>query len=558
MVDPGETVPLVVGSSGAGKSTLLKVLVEPRLRERIPGLRYHVIDDGYVDLRNEVAALVPAPGSDGHAVIVLDQFEQWLAYVNLQAPSDRDPELAWMKRALGDAQRAANYTLVLSLRDEWYYHLRFLEDLVPSPLAACGIQGPQVTDDSDEMRQEIFGSFKRVVKGNSPPVAEDILRRLGPTGPLSPLQAQIVGAVVERHRRDHPVDTPYFDDVLGGVDGAVDAYFKGILEGTEHRAICHKILCALSVKTRFREQAELHTILETLFEERAAVEEAVDYLVDQGLLIEHEEATYELAHDYLAEFFTGKSAAELHPVERDNIRVHVESGSRPNANVLLGDELGKAPRRQLGRPIAAVLSLLMVVRLLSFGIDWTPLGRSVARPVEGQMLDTSYILVMVPHMAWIWYIAVFYDRVFVRLNESPLARAYSVFVLLDLFACIAVGMVIPSAWLLAIAAGGITFGLKLLLLARRRDMSRAARERLRGIGGVALGNLLGVGILGLVDLLSFRYVDSGKDVTTWLIVNIVLSAMMTYWCLVLRPTHTSRSGISQILGLMGRPGPVLT
>jgi hypothetical protein len=551
-----DTVPLVVGSSGVGKSTLVGLLVEPELRERIDGLDYTVESDGYVDLRTKLETLIPKPTAPGHTVIVLDQFEQWLAHRELQAPDKRAERYAWLKNKLTDVQQAENYTIVLSLRREWYYDLRFLGSLVPAPSDACDIEGPDPAQ-RDKMAEEIVGSFARALdKHDGADVAEELVERLGAAGALSPLEAQIVGAVVERRHVDDHVDVEYFDKALGGVDGAVDAFFREILDGTQHRDVCHKVLCALSVKTRFREQLEMHQIYDAISEDRIVVHDAVRYLVGQGLLVEHEGKTYDLAHDYLAEFFTRKSAAELHPVERDNIRVLVEAGAEPNPSVLLREAL-VAHRRRIGGAVAAGLLFVMAARLLYLGVDVTLFERSIARPVRNDLVDSSYILIAVPQVAWIWYITVFYDRLLMRLKETPLERAYSIYTVLNLIVCIAVAIVIPFAWLLTIALGGIVFAGKLLQLASRPDMSRAAKERVRHIGTVALGNLAGVALFGIGDLLvSLEYVHSGRDISTWLVVNIALSAMMTYWCLVLTPTHTSRSGISQLLGLLARPGSV--
>jgi hypothetical protein len=556
--DCSSTIPLVVGSSGVGKSTLLDVMVREYLTESRPDLRYVLIDT-YADVRPTLVRFIKERSPKEHLVIVLDQFEQWLGRSRLLSRADRAQEQEWLAGVLKDSGEAASYTILLSVRREWYYDLRFLGSLVPAPVDACDIQEPLTTDDADEMRQEILGSFMRVLSDTN--VSGRLLTLIGPAGRLSPLKAQIVGAVVEWHRvNGRRIDVDYFESIIGGTDQAIDSYFEAVLDGAERRDICLKVLCALSVKTRFRQEMELGDILGSFFEDTATVQEAVKYLAERGLIRERGIGYLDLAHDYLAEYFNSKSGADLNPIERDNIHIHAETGGLINRDVLLDQAIESdakthvRSRLPLGRIVVVPLLVIMVVRLLDFGINWTLVGPSIAHTVKKNFLDTSYIPIFVPHAAWVIYIALFYDRIFRRINESRSARLFSIVVVVNLIISIGVGIFIPFAWLASIATGGVVLGLKLLALSRRPDLNRTARERLTVFGGTTLFNLLFLACLGVGDLYaSLHYVHTRHAASTWVAVNVGLSAMMTYACLVLAPIHVSRSGMSQLLGLMARP-----
>jgi hypothetical protein len=146
------TVPVVIGPSGAGKSTLLTVLVNDEIKRRQPAVRYTVIQT-YPTLAQDLDTLIDGRGSGQRLVIVLDQFEQWLAHVRVLPPTERLKQQEWLRQRLADAQATRSYTIALSLRKEWYYDLRFLEDVAPAPYQVCDIQGPSATDTTDTMRE---------------------------------------------------------------------------------------------------------------------------------------------------------------------------------------------------------------------------------------------------------------------------------------------------------------------------------------------------------------------------------------------------------------------
>ena len=552
----GPALPLIVGTSGVGKSTLLDVLVRREIAIRRTRISYRTFEQDYSTLDGWLEKAVSDRRPGDHLVLVLDQFEQWLAYVSTRPHEERVEMQRSLAATLRRIHAMPGCTPVISLRREWYFELAFLGELIPKPADACEIQAPKVDDGGDKMRAAMFESFLTVLK--DPEIAEQILNRLGAGGRLSPLKAQIVGAVIERERKEAgKIDLEYFDLVLGGVDGAIEAYFQEEIDGSRRPDICMKALCALSVKTRFRGETELGDIVGSLYEDQDTVLEAMKYLWTQGLVLRLSSGTFALAHDYLAEFFYAKSGAELHPVERDNISAYVAGGGQNSVAVMTGRQRERHKRRPLGMIVVVGLLLLMGLRFLFFDFDTTLLGPEISQPLTGPLFDSTYILIFVPYAAWIVYIGLFYDRLLVHLNESGIERIFSIFVVLNLIISILIGIFIPFAWLLGIASGGIVFTAKILWLSRNPQISPSARHRLRSFGIVTMCNLILAAILGAADIiLSFRYVSVGNNIETWVVINLIVSAMVTYWCIALAPSHVTRSGIAQLLGLIGRPHSV--
>lgn len=198
---------------------LLDVLVRDHLTSLAPDLAYYIIV-GYSTLVSDFTRLTDRHTPGGATVIVLNQFEQWLARIRNLSPQERNDEREAFRIMLDNALVSTEISVVISVRREWYCDLRFLEELIPAPHGACDIQGPLVDDDANETRQGIFDSFRRV-----PPdgiVAGQIITRVGNGSRLSPLEAQIVGAYVEQMRDlGNTVTLEYFEQDMGGANGAM-------------------------------------------------------------------------------------------------------------------------------------------------------------------------------------------------------------------------------------------------------------------------------------------------------------------------------------------------
>jgi hypothetical protein len=548
------TVPLVVGDSGVGKTTLLSVLVKSELTPPSagPGMRYEMLDT-YPALRNDLERKLRSARDRAPAVIVLDQFEQWLALIQTLSPHAKVEAQDWLNGILQTARDSSDHTIVLSIRSEWYYDLRFLGELLPAPRDACNIEGAPADDGSDEMLDGMLADFQRVVHDES--FAHGVVARLGAGGRLSPVEAQIVGASLERLRqrpeRSGLAHNLKSFDRSGGVHSAIDSFFEATLRGvSKHdQDVCLKVLCALSIQTRFRQQMDRTRLDAILFEDGDAVDRAVRYLLVEGLLVERSTGMLDLAHDFLAYYFHRQSGAMLNPVERDNIFFHAQTAPTTQSRAVVGEE-----RRRLGRFVAASLGGLMVLRLFAFGIDWSLIGPHLYRPVFGPMIDASYIPVIVAMSGWVLYVALMYDGVLRKLHETGVARLLSLFAVANLIVCVVITVVCSSLWIIAIALGGVPVAIKLLSLSRRNDVNSTARHHLRAWGTIVMFLSLLIGLLGAAQFyIATTDVPSPIGEEIWLIVNVVAGALLLVASLLLAPVQVSRSGISQITGLIARP-----
>ena len=297
-------------------------------------------------------------------------------------------------------------------------------------------------------------------------------------------------------------------------------------------------------------------LLDRLFENPEDVREALRYLTDQNLVITRPTARYELAHDYLAEYFHQKSGSELDPTDRDNVLYHFEGNtSEINDFVALKADKSRPRTGIFAFAIIGPLVLLMTLRLMDFGIAWP--GPHDLLPQEllwgGHLFDVAYLPIYVAHLAWSIYVALLYSRLFSQLNESFLDRLLSRITVLNMAACVVAAMFVPYIWLASIGWGGIVVGLKLLSISRVRQINGAAKARFMLFGSITIFNLIFLSVLGIIGaLVSFRYVTDDATGNLWIYISCLFSLIVTYACCVLAPVHVQRKGVSQLLGLLAR------
>ena len=387
----GEVLPLMVGPSGSGKTVVLQRLLRDQLDRQ--GVHHHYIDE-YAGFRERLmntlesltCKIIDAPEQDytptgDIPIIILDQFEQYLAALRRLQPDRREQEQTWFSKTIANARIEHRCEFLISIRNEWYYDLRWLGDMIPSPASCVSIGGPRIDAINDLTRVAIATRFERVLYDDS--VVESTLTALGrgPAGKLLLLETQIVGAVLERDKLlGAKIDAFYVSEKLGGVEGAIDKYFENTLAGAPDRRVALKVLCALSVRTYFRRQEDLTDLLDRLFEDPVQVREALSYLIGQRLLVTRPTARYELAHDYLAEYFHQKSGSELDPTDRDNVLYHFEGdGSVINDFVAPRVEHEEPKRGRFGMAVVGPLILLDDAAIVAVWAAMAPLrGRPEA------------------------------------------------------------------------------------------------------------------------------------------------------------------------------------
>lgn len=546
---PALALPLVVGASGAGKSTLLNVIVPHRLGEtafgaRLPAqLHYRVFREYFDGLRGLELAISEAP-PDSHGVYVLDQFERWLAALRTAAPADRRRAQAHLRTLL--ERHARECTVVIGVRSEWYYDLRFLDEYLPPAGAVCSVDGEDV-----EYLAEIRSAFLEI--GTRVEDVDRIVESLRLRGDASPLRAQIVGAVLEwRHGR---LDA---EPAEANLDGLVEAYFAAVLEGANDPEACSKIVCALSAETRFRDQMTRAKIRDVVFETDNVVDDHIAYLSggqEPGgvRLIVSEGAGLDVAHDFVAEYFRNDSGSRLNPVDRDSVFYLAQYGPRKDVFV---DERDRRPR--LGALVGALVLGFMVLRLCGFGIAWNQhqLGPTASHLVfGGRAVDAVYLPGFVAQAGWLLYVVLLYDGLLRDLQEGWCGHLASYGVLLGPIVAAVMVALGPSMWLLSIAVGGSPAGLRLLMLSRRPDLNRTAQRHLGVWARMNLSLATFLALLGAaqwyIGVHSIGVSDAG-DLDLWLSINVVAALLVCISCTFLAPIHVGASSLSQIKGLMAR------
>ena len=510
----------------------------------------------YATLLSRLEELEERASASKPVVLVLDQFEEWLAYIKTLSDTDRAEQLARLQRVLTATQRSKAYTIVLSLRTEWYYQLRGLGQLVPAPDACCHIEGARIGQTGDgpnalprdpglRMASSIRSSFLDVLK--DPTRADAVVELLGRSGRISPLEAQIVGATVERAAEDHDFDIATL--VADGIEDAVASFFDAIFRGAEHRVLTMKVLCALSTRTQLRVQIARRQLEAILFADKDDIGESIHYLVKQKLIAERGNE-FELAHDFIAAYFNRASVSLLSSIERDSVFVHVESGA-PRTDVF---RPRKATPLRLGTIFPVALLAFMTVRLVYCGITWNLLGPNFQQPAFRSVLDLAYLPTFLAEGAWIVYVALMYDRLLDHLSETPRARLFSIFVLLNMGLWAGVGAVSAASWPMTLAFGGAPLAVKILLLARRKDLNPASRQQLRLYGAITGCVAIFFLVIGAADwFFSNVVVHDHAHNATWLTVNASVALLVSAMCLVLGPVQASRRGISLLKSLIARP-----
>jgi hypothetical protein len=487
-------------------------------------------------------------------VIVLDRFERHLADLQAKTPADRRKAEKRARRKIDKVLSSAHARILIAVRQEWYFDLAWLGDRVPPPEESLHVDAipPRV---GNSMHRQIRGAFEHVL--GDPQSVADVMSALDES--LLPLELQLIGATVERNVNRLP-PTGILDD-LGGLYGAIDAYFEPILAAARpNRSVANKVLCALAVSTRFRRTQREADILDAVFESERDVHEALEYLVQQRLVLQRPSGgnEYEFTHDYLAAYFHRHTGSELDPTDRDNIIYHVEANrSRSNEDtdfVAPRYKRIRAGRVSLANVVAVLLVLGATARLLWCGIGWTLAFGPASQPVIAKtFFDATWIPIFITSMVWLFYIASFYNRILRHLNESPRARWFSRMTMINVAACTVAAMFVPYVWVAANAWGGMVLGLKVLSLSLLGGLDPLARRRLRLFAGLTIGNMVVLGIVGGAGIaLSAIYVSPSHGTYLWTVLSTVVCAGLIYVCLTVARAHVLRTGVSQLLGLLAR------
>jgi len=546
-------IPIIVGPSGAGKTVILKRLLPERLG--LTSAKYLYFDE-YIDFFTVIRQIAEQAdrGSTGRPdIIVLDQFEQLVAQLNAKPSNERIDRWSELRGYITQL-RADNIDVLISVRFEWFYELRPLGEIVPSPSKCIHVAGPSIQNMRDSTFSALSDQMDGVLGGDVQ-LRRLVLDQLGSDGTILLVEAQIVGSALEALRlkgirlgRDQFLK-------LGGVGGSIDLYFDEMLAGAPDRRIALKVMAALSTTTQFRRQEDLTNVYDVLFEDEDEIAQAIAYLRERGVVIDRGGwGQLELAHDYVAEYFHARCGHELRPTDRDNVIYHLEVGPANMGPEVLSRQQRSTQTGTLGWTVFGILFLLMTTRLIGFGLPWTIVGSFKPQySFDGRFFDATYVPIFLAHGAWVIYITLFYVRLLTMLNEHGWAKIHTYLVPIFMGACVVTAAFIPYCWMFTIGCGGVFLGGKLIGLAASSNLAAGAKARMREFGRTTAAAMAFLTVLGAGGAwASFALQGRPGFSSHWLAISMFAALTMTVPCLTLAPYHIQRPAVAEFLGLLAR------
>ena len=525
-------VVVVTGHSGAGKTTLVRLLASSlsarrEFAEGVQSLSFSnehptVLTNLVKTLRSRSVRSIESGGSSTKSVIILDQIEMLLDFLtsaredlepSTRAPSLRSPTSQAMADLLTMAESSESVVLVLIVRSDRYYDLRHFGKAIPSPSDAFELRGVREGPGMDSLSN----AFARLNFRQSE--ISGLLEELRePDGTILPVQAQIVGCMLEREvftlsnpvgnvlrgsdrRLEHPRGQLTLDRfrTLNGVAGLVEAYFRLVVSAAPNAGIAKELLFLLSIEGRVGRRYSVATLSALTYRSEAAILETLRSFSTAGL-VSVSQGEYALSHDYLADSYLRLSGRLLLPAVRDNLSIaHALRGSERLAPAAQRFDV----RKYLMIAIKLVVFAFFGLRLVEFqafplaragtlvGFPYAPnLGLPFASyaTAANWSIDWHYLPLAIVQCCWAVYVLDLVGNVFLRIEEGFIMRWLSV----ALVVTVLVGMVwtafVPGMWLVWVGIIGIVVGFKFLAIGRRLKVFAGNANRYSLIGFYTLIN----------------------------------------------------------------------
>ena len=402
-----------------------------------------------------------------------------------------------------------------------------------------------------------LGANSEHARDDAAHAARFIFDSLTDNNEILPVQAQIVGMMLENAAKlIGDINERYYLSDLGGKDGLIERYFSAYVESSPNRDVSLQVLFALSIEIKLRGQLSIDQLSSIVHRDKVDVNRCLQFFVREGLIRDTKDGLYELAHDYLAEKFHEISGTELDPMERDNI-------------MFFWDEMRRSPHGGEYRSstdvmkgfvfsdlVIGYLAVLLILRLTGtlYGVDWGWFNLLKGFKLSGMGIDIYFLPVFASHLAWSIYVALFYRRLFSRLRESRLARALSIFTVINCAGWVTLAVFKPYYWLWSIGMGGLAIGAKFSQLAKSSAPSNISEQYFGKIALRTIVNLLITSTLGIGMVYCVHFYGSTEAVARILnAISFFLSIIMTYYMLAIRADHITRNAASKMLGLIDQP-----
>ena len=557
---------ILVGASGVGKTVLLETQVIPALKEeKWEYIVFSNYDNFEAELVNEVFKKFPRRMGNDSArnqilaaidkrskiLFVFDQFEQFLSE-NSSNDDKSENTRKTFKAFLEDATDYENVRIVIVVRKEWYYDLRFLDQFIPSPYESLHLSGIKM--DEDLNKKLLLNTMHTALK--NPKLADAVLQSLINNDEILPVEAQAVGLMMENKVRDSGTLSieDYFEK-LGGKDGVIRSYFQTYLDASPDRNISLQVLFALSIETQLRIQLSCDEIADIVHKSRDDVQDCLNFFKEQELVRVSHTGLYILVHDFLAAKLHELSGTELEPLERDNILFFWDKNRKQSHFTVT------RPRRRFDKKLIfsdyfmIFLAVLLVARLTGplYHLDWGWFNKLNVFQAQSLGIDFNYIPIFISHLAWSIYVTSFYRRFFSLLRESLFSRILSKYTVINCTACVVTAVFLPYYWILSIGIGGLFIGLKMYQLSRSKGLSKISNTFFRNMATPTCINLAFIIILGLALIFYVeRQAPSAELAEQIVVLSFFAAIVLTYFMVIVSPSHITRNAASKMLGMIDR------
>jgi len=597
---------ILVGTSGAGKSELIKRFFQSALDEFFPDKKKQIIHiSDYTSfeenlnkllcerfnvksdylLKNKVLEL-----HKDELFIVLDQFES----VFLIDDSNVQGLLKLLCKFFTKA-KTNNINILIIIRKEWYFNLKFFQDFVPHIKDVHIVDGFDSNTESNELTEaatklisnrdlatRIISDCKYIRKPelyyvttckeyeNYFEAAQNEKIQLLPIEIITVLESLYISS------KNKGAKVKEEDYLEGGKDMAIRRYFEELLFLSENEKDTARILYALSVepKSNRRLSAEQISILTNV--EVSKVNKIIDsYLVkgtknskenDDGYIWKHLieiDGKYDWKHDFYADKFNEISGSLLDPIDRDNINFFWAKNY--SKNILPGkfkvDENENNKNQSKGIFVFVLSALILLIKLFMPGIELIVEPTGLAKPLFAnlfelekypyQIIDFSFIPIAICLTLWSWYVTTLFRRLLARINETPSQKKFSIFVCWWSLICVVLTAFFPELWLAFTGIGGMVVAKKYSQITEQFksyfEIKRLSYETF--INSFLMTIVFGP--LYAVVFPRFSLFSSVSD-STYVIVSSIAGLIMFYFARMSIINHVSHYKIPIFLGLYNR------
>jgi hypothetical protein len=466
-----------------------------------------------------------------------------------------EAEINWLRDFIATILKSDEVRCAIVIRQDFYFGLRFLCDLLPSPEHVIELHGI-ITSTASFERHEIHHALTRVCTEEvAERVIEDLeipLRETHCAGAkrlttairvILPLELQMLGFILDiESQRSGIVAMDTYRHRLLQKNGVIRRYFLTYLNACDNPDIAWSVLFALSTDSVVQRSVSMDHLERVTYYGREEIKKVLDLFQQHKLVITPQPGIYEWSHDALWTGFREISASEMDPALRDNINYLAERyhQSRAVKSIILAAGDREVKRRehliQWGLLIATVIITVRMSR------DYNSLK------LPSLESRSFYLPFGFAHLLW----AIYLYRVrwlYIRISKSLdsilgwwLAPAAGV-------GCAIAGFVWPRSWLYGLGVTAVILGLWLSVPSRRQDLSSQSRLKFWALARDCF--LFGFLICGVVGSWYFIYVDElGR--TSFFVVSIGLGFAFSLFAYLTMRERSSPSSVTTYLGFLDR------